>query len=160
MLRNGVNYKGLYGNSRTCFGVENKGHKLNKNSLPCLLDILPVFVYHIFAISVQFQWVLGSLNIFRALYPAIYIHKRLVTAVAIVFFEINCKANNASVSKSCRGQRSADHGLGIKEGLTYVYNRIADYGLRTGFKGELKSGNHIFLVFIFSKFKMYKIKFR
>ena len=34
-----------------------------------------------------------------------------------------------------------------------MYNRIADYGLRTGFKGELKSGNHIFLVllsFLFS----------
>ena len=50
MLRNGVNYNGLYGNSRTCFGVENKGHKLNKNSLPCLLDILLVFVCHIFSI--------------------------------------------------------------------------------------------------------------
>ena len=33
----------------------------------------------------------------------------------------------------------------MKGGLTYTYNRIADYGLRTGFKGELKSGNHIFL---------------
>ena len=97
MLRNGVNYKGLYGNSRTCFGVENKGHKLNKNSLPCLLDILLVFVCHILAISVQFQWVLGSLNIFLALYPAIYVPKRLVTSVAIVFFEINRNTNNASV---------------------------------------------------------------
>ena len=29
-----------------------------------------------------------------------------------------------------------------------MYNRIADYGLRTGFKGELKSGNHIFLVLV------------
>ena len=44
MLRNGVNYKGLYGNLRTCFGVESKGHELNKNCLPCLLDILPGFV--------------------------------------------------------------------------------------------------------------------
>ena len=95
MLRNGVNCKGLYGNSRTCFGVENKGRKLNKNSLPCLLDILLVFVCHILAISVQFQWVLGSLNIFLALCPAIYVPKGLVTSVAIVFFEINRNANNA-----------------------------------------------------------------
>ena len=56
-----------------CFGVENKGHKLNKNGLPCLLDILPVFVCHILAISVRFQWVLGSLNIFLSLY-GIYIY--------------------------------------------------------------------------------------
>ena len=42
MLRNGVNYKGLYGNLRMCFGVESKGHELNKNCLPCLLDLLPV----------------------------------------------------------------------------------------------------------------------
>ena len=60
MLRNGVNYKGLYGNLRTCFGVEN--------------------------ILVRFQWVFkGLLNIFLALYPAIYVPKRLVTSVAIVF---------------------------------------------------------------------------
>ena len=50
MLRNGVNYKGLYGNLRMCFGVESKGHELNKNCLPCLLDLLPVFVRHILAI--------------------------------------------------------------------------------------------------------------
>ena len=30
MLRNGVNYKGLYGNLRTCFGIKNKGHELEK----------------------------------------------------------------------------------------------------------------------------------
>ena len=30
MLRNGVNYKGLYGNLRTCFGIENKWHELKK----------------------------------------------------------------------------------------------------------------------------------
>ena len=30
MLRNDVNYKGLYGNLRTCFGIENKGHELEK----------------------------------------------------------------------------------------------------------------------------------
>ena len=30
MLHNGVNYKGLYGNLRTCFGIENKWHELNK----------------------------------------------------------------------------------------------------------------------------------
>ena len=58
MLRNGVNYKGLYGNLRMCFGVESKGHELNKNCLPCLLDLLPVFVRHILAILVRFQWVL------------------------------------------------------------------------------------------------------
>ena len=86
VLRNGVNYKGLYGNLRTCFGVESKGHELNKNCLPCLLDLLPVFVRHILAILVRFQWVLkGLLNIFLALYPAIYVPKRLVTSVAIVF---------------------------------------------------------------------------
>ena len=50
MLRNGVNYKGLYGNLRMCFGVESKGHEFNKNCLPCLLDLLPVFVRHILAI--------------------------------------------------------------------------------------------------------------
>ena len=58
MLRNGVNYKGLYGNLRMCFGVESKGHELNKNCLPCLLDLLPVFVRHILAILVRFQWAL------------------------------------------------------------------------------------------------------
>ena len=84
MLRNGVNYKGLYENIRTCFGAENKGHKLNKNCLPCLLDLL--FVRHILAILVRFQWVFkGLLNIFLALYPAIYVPKRLVPSVAIVF---------------------------------------------------------------------------
>ena len=30
MLRNGVNYKGLYGNLRTCFEIENIGHELKK----------------------------------------------------------------------------------------------------------------------------------
>ena len=68
VLRNGVNYKGLHDNLRMCFGVENKGHELDKNGLPCLLGILPVFVFHILAISVRFQWVLGSLNIFLSLY--------------------------------------------------------------------------------------------
>ena len=55
------NYKGLYGNLRTCLRVENKEHELNKNVLPCLLDILPVFVWRILAFSRRFQWVLGSL---------------------------------------------------------------------------------------------------
>ena len=33
MLRNGVNYKGLYGNLRTCLGVKNKEYELNKKCL-------------------------------------------------------------------------------------------------------------------------------
>ena len=45
-----------------------KGMNRTKNGLPCLLDILPVFVCHNLAISVPFQWVLGSLNIFLSLY--------------------------------------------------------------------------------------------
>ena len=56
MLRNGVNYKGLYGNLRTCFGIENKWHELKKtNGLPCLLGILPVFLCRILAISARFS---------------------------------------------------------------------------------------------------------
>ena len=55
MLRNGVNNKGLYGNLGTCFGVENKGHGLNKNGLPCLLDIFSVFVCRILAILARFS---------------------------------------------------------------------------------------------------------
>ena len=55
MLHSGVNYKGLYGNLRACFGVDHKGHELNKNVLPCLLDILPVFVCCILAISARFS---------------------------------------------------------------------------------------------------------
>ena len=44
MLRNGVNYKGLYGNLRTCLGVENKEHESNKNALqamPYLVFLIP-----------------------------------------------------------------------------------------------------------------------
>ena len=62
-----------------------------------------------------------------------------------------------------RRQKNSDHGLGIKEKLKEADDfglRTTDYGLRTGFKGELKSENHIFLVFILSKFNMYQIKFR
>ena len=114
MLRNGVNYYGLYGNLRTCFGVESKGHGLNKNCLPCPLDLLPLFVRHILAILVRFQWVFkGLLNISLALYPAIYVPKRLVTSVAIVFV---ATSTNAVSIKLSRGQRMmADHGLGVKE---------------------------------------------
>ena len=43
------------------FGIENKGHELENNSLPCLLDILPVFVFRILAISARFSGFLGSL---------------------------------------------------------------------------------------------------
>ena len=39
----------------------NKEQELNKNVLPCLLDILSVFVWCILAVSARFQWVLGSL---------------------------------------------------------------------------------------------------
>ena len=36
------------------FGIENKGHELKKkNGLPCLLDILPVFVCRILTISAR-----------------------------------------------------------------------------------------------------------
>ena len=97
MLRNGVNYKGLYGNSRTCFGVENKGHKLNKNSLPCLLDILAVFVYHFFR---HFSTIPVGFRFTEHFPPSLSCYicpKRLITSVAIVFFEINRNANNASV---------------------------------------------------------------
>ena len=53
------------------------------------LDVLLVFVCHIMAISVRFQWVFkGLLNIFLNLYPALYVPKRLVTSVAIVLFEM------------------------------------------------------------------------
>ena len=53
------------------------------------LDVLLVFVCHMMAISVQFQWVFkGLLNIFLNLYPALYVPKRFVTSVAIVFFEM------------------------------------------------------------------------
>ena len=132
MLRNGVNRYGLYGNLRTCFGVENKGHKLNKNCLPCLLDLLPVFVRHILAILVRFQWVFkGLLNIFLALYPAIYVPKRLVTSVAIVFVATSTMRSVQSLS---RRQRTADHGLrtGYKRETKVSFGlRTTDYGLRT-----------------------------
>ena len=53
------------------------------------LDVLLVFVCHIMAISVRFQWVFeGLLNIFLNLYPALYFTKRLVTSIAVVFFEM------------------------------------------------------------------------
>ena len=76
---------------------KSKGHELNKNGLPCLLDILPGIVCHILVISVRFQWVLGSLKIFLSLYGIliyIYSPKILVTSVAIVFFEINCNVKS------------------------------------------------------------------
>ena len=56
MLRDGENCKGLYGNLRTCLGVENKEHELNKNALPCPLDTLSVFVWRILAVTARFQW--------------------------------------------------------------------------------------------------------
>ena len=53
------------------------------------LDVLLVFGCHIMTISVRFQWVFkGLLNIFLSLYPALYAPKRLVSSVAVVFFEI------------------------------------------------------------------------
>ena len=42
-------------------GLEIKVHGIEKNALPCLLDTLSVFVWRILAVSVRFQWVLGSL---------------------------------------------------------------------------------------------------
>ena len=109
-----------------CFGVENKGHKLNKNCLPCLLDLLPVFVRHILAILVRFQWVFkGLLNNFLALYPAIYVPKRLVTSVARVFVATSTM-RSVYLSLS-RRQKNSDHGLGIKEKL----KEADDFGLRT-----------------------------
>ena len=47
---------------------KSKGRELNKNGLPCLLNILPGIVCHILVISVRFQWVLGSLKIYLSLY--------------------------------------------------------------------------------------------
>ena len=78
---------------------KSKGHELNKNGLPCLLDILRGIVCYILVISVRFQWVLGSPQIFLSLYGIllyiyIYFPKILVTSVAIVFFEINCNVKN------------------------------------------------------------------
>ena len=73
---------------------KSKGHELNKNGLPCLLDILPGIVCHILVISVRFQWVLGSLKIFLSLYGillCIYFPK---ISVAIVFLEINCNVKH------------------------------------------------------------------
>ena len=35
----------------TYLGVENKEHELNKNVLPCLPDILSMFVWRILAVS-------------------------------------------------------------------------------------------------------------
>ena len=117
MLRNGVNYKGLYGNLRMCFGVESKWHELNKNCLPCLLDFLPVFVRHILAILVRFQWVFkGLLIIFLALYPAIYVPKRLVTSVAVVFV-----ATSTMRAKDC----------GPRTGHKRDTKVAGDFGLRT-----------------------------
>ena len=68
VLRNGVNYKVCMIIYERIFEPKIKGMNWPKNGLPCLLDILPVFVCHILAISVRFQWVLGSLNIFLSLY--------------------------------------------------------------------------------------------
>ena len=86
---------------------------------------------HILAISVRFQWVLGSLNIFLSLYGIhthiyMYIPKSLVTSVAIVFFEIDCNVNNAVSIKY--NSRTKDFGprTGYKSVLTKE-----DYGLRT-----------------------------
>ena len=78
------------------------------------LDVLLVFVCHIMAISVRFQWVFkGLLNIFLNLYPALYVPKRLVTSVAIVFFEmIATLTREDSIKegwrKKNRGPRNAD----------------------------------------------------
>ena len=120
MLRNGVNHYGLYGNLLTCFGVENKGRKLNKNCLPCLLDLLPVFVRHILAILVRFQWVFkGLLNIFLALYPAIYVPK-MVGHFRSNSFRCNVgdcgpRTGYKRETKVSGGLRTTDYGLGLKE---------------------------------------------
>ena len=68
MLRNGVNYKGLYGNLRTCFGIENKWHELKKKmaylvssvSCQCFCAVLWPFQrdlvgFRLTEISEQFQ---------------------------------------------------------------------------------------------------------
>ena len=110
---------------------------------------------HILAILVRFQWVFKSLlNIFLALYPAIYVPKRLVTSVAIVFVATSTMRSE-SQTKDCGPRTWYKRETKVSGGL-----RTTDYGLRTGFKGELKSENHIFLVFILSKFNVYQIKFR
>ena len=100
-----------------------KGMNRTKNGLPCLLDILPVLVCHNFAISVPFQWVLGSLNIFLYLYGIhthtyIYIPKSLVPSVAIVFFEIDCNVNNAVSIKYNSGTEDCGPRTGYKSVLT------------------------------------------
>ena len=158
MLRNGVNHYGLYGNLRTCFGVENEGHKLNKNCLPCLLDLLPVFVRHILAILVRFQWVFkGLLKFLRSI--SCHVCPRKVGHFSSNSFR--CNVNNdvsiksKSRTKDCGPRTGYKRETKVSGGL-----RTTDYGLRTGFKGVLKSENHIFLVFILSKFNMYQIKFR
>ena len=133
MLRNGVNYYGLYGNLRTCFEVESKGHELNKNCLHCLLDILPGFVRHILAISVRFQWVFRFAENFplstRYATIDIYPQNRGQLGSNIVFFEINCNVNNAviikhqSQTKNC-GPRGG-HKVRIRVGGLWT----TDYGL-------------------------------
>ena len=79
-------------------------------------DVLLVFVCHIMAISVRFQWVFkGLLNIFLNLYPALYVFKRLVTSVAIVFFEMIATLTRRQYKRTVadKGLRTADCGLGI-----------------------------------------------
>ena len=55
----------------------------------------------------------GLLNIFLNLYPALYVPKRLVTSVAIVFEMIATEQGGQYKRLKSRGQRTADRGLGI-----------------------------------------------
>ena len=142
-----------------CFGVESKGHELNKNCLPCLLDLLPRFCAPYFG---HFSTIPVGFKRFAEQFPrsiSCYICPQKVGHFSSKSFR--CNVNNEVSIKSESQTKDCGPRTGYKRETKGSRRlRTKDYGLRTGFKGELKSENHIFLVFILSKFNMYQIKFR
>ena len=87
MLRNGVNYKGLYGNLRTCFGIENKWHELKKkmaylvSSVPCQCFCAVFWPFQRDLVGFRFADFLSSyeqlfLSESRSVFEAFVLHKR------------------------------------------------------------------------------------